>query len=106
MLDDLGATLERNIPLLEMIQTLRTELTAALNSAKDQALRFRVEEVELELKLQITKERENQGSLKFWVVAAGAKASSAQQDVHTFKIKLRPKLQGGGGDFGELEVSD
>lgn len=102
MSDDLGSALERNIPLFEMLQTLRSELAASLNAAKDRELRFRVEEVELELKLQVTKEREANGGLKFWVVAAGSKASSTQQDVHTFKLKLKPKLQCG----GELDVSD
>lgn len=90
MSDDLSATLGRNIPLFEMLQTLRAELGASMNVAKDERVRFHVEEVELELRVCVSKEGGRNGQVKFWVLEGGAKASHSQQDTHVFKLKLKP----------------
>ncbi|GEM_PF-6845984 len=47
MARDLAEELERNIPLSEMIQTLRRELQVSMAVAKDEDPRFNVPEVEL-----------------------------------------------------------
>jgi hypothetical protein len=90
MSDDLGEELGRNIPLSEMIQSLRTELAVSMANAAAQTLRFKVEEVELELRIQVTRNRDVEGKLTFGVIQAGAKRSSSQEDVHVFKLTLKP----------------
>lgn len=92
MTDDLAQNLERNIPLSEMIQTLRNELYVSLYEARGHQLRFRVESVELELQVAVSRETEAGGGIKFWVVNAAGKHKSGSQDHHTFKLKLQPIL--------------
>lgn len=95
MSDDLSEELGRNIPLSEMIQSLRQELSVSMGNVTDRSLRFKVEEVELELRIQVTRERGAEGKLKFGVVEAGGKSSSSQQDIHVFKLKLKPETPEG-----------
>jgi hypothetical protein len=90
MSEDLSQELGRNIPLFEMIQSLRTELQASRQVAKDQSLRFEVEEVELELRVQVTRSGGANGKLHFGVLEAGATRTRSQDDVHIFKLKLKP----------------
>lgn len=105
MVDNLTNTLERNIPLSEMIQMLRNELYAAVYEAHGQGLRFRVESMELELQIAVTRESEVGGGIKFWVINANGKQKTASTDHHTFKLKLQPLLDSPGGT-SELLVSD
>lgn len=102
-MDDLSQTLERNIPLSEMIQTLRNELHASFYEGRDQGLRFRVESIELELQIAVSRETEGGGGIKFWVVEASGKHKVTAADHHTFKLKLQPVLDGG---KAELLVGD
>lgn len=93
MADDLSQHLNRNIPLSEMIATLRQELSVAMENDPDSPLRFELESVDLELTVRLDRSQEANGKVGFWVVEGGGKASSATSDLHVFKLKLKPVVQ-------------
>jgi len=80
----------KGIPLFEMLQTLREELSASLAASRGELLRFRVESVEATVQVQVTRSREASGGVKFLVLEAGARGSTERQDVHTVKLQLKP----------------
>ncbi len=84
--DELG----RNIPLSEMIESLRKEIEISIANAKDEDIRFRWEQVDLELQVLVEKQKEGGGGLKFWVLNASGKHARKDLSVHTFKISLTP----------------
>ena len=79
-----------DIPLHEMIQSLRQELAASLVAGRDAAVRFAVSEVELELCVALTREHGAQGGVKFWALSADAKMSRSATQTHVFRLKLKP----------------
>jgi len=105
MADDLSEALDRNIPLYEMIQQLRRELAASIEVARDEALQFQLEEVELELQVKISSGGKGEGGLKFWVVEAKGGGGRSSEDVHTFRLKLKPVLRDGQGTTGDVRVA-
>ncbi|MBN1608262.1 MAG: hypothetical protein JW940_16640 [Polyangiaceae bacterium] len=90
MADCLAEELKRNIPLSEMIESLRQELKVALSRGEGERVRFEVKKVELELRIAITREDGLGGKLKFGVVEAGGKLGKTQQDTHVFRLELEP----------------
>jgi hypothetical protein len=84
-----------DVPLSEMVEALRTELLVAKQEGEGSRIRFAVESVDLELKVGVTKSREGSAGIKFWVVQLGGKATGAREDVHTFRIKLKPSTPEG-----------
>jgi len=89
MADDLAEELGRNIPLSEMLQSLRQELALAKLAGKGAGIRFDIDEVEVELQVSVSKDRGANGKVSFWVLEGGAEAKAANASVHTFKLKLR-----------------
>ena len=57
----------QKVPLSELIAELRSELVEAQKEGTGKKLRFKIEEIEIELKVGITKEVEAGGKVKFWV---------------------------------------
>lgn len=106
MAADLAKELEQNIPLSELIETLRKELAASEQAGKGADLRFRVAEVELELKVAITRARKGKVGLKFWVIDASGELASGFQNLNTFKLKLIPQRIDRAGRRRELIISD
>jgi hypothetical protein len=78
------------IPLAEMIETLRQELEVAQIRGVARPVAFGVEKVELELKMAITRKARGEGGIRFWVLSAGASAEGGRESVHTFKLTLSP----------------
>lgn len=83
------------IGLREAIRSLRAELSAAMVEGEGQDLRFRVGPVELEFEVQVSREAGAEGSVKFWVVSAGAKATRGTATTHRVKIALQPQTPDG-----------
>jgi Trypsin-co-occurring domain 2 len=80
------------IALAEMVEELRSELKKAMDQGEDQELRFQVQEITLELKVELTKEAGAEGKVKFWVFTeASASGSVAASNVQTVTLKLVPK---------------
>jgi Trypsin-co-occurring domain 2 len=96
---------ESEIPLADVIRQLREEMLTAVEAGKGHGLRFEVQDIEVELQVVATKggsgELGGEGGVKLWVIGkAGGKVAAeySSSQVHTVKLKLRPKLDGGDGD--------
>jgi hypothetical protein len=85
---DAGSSTE--IPLAEMIETLRQELERAQIRGVNRPVAFGVEKVELELKMAVSRKASGEGGIKFWVLSAAAAAEAGRESVHTFKLTLSP----------------
>lgn len=101
MADDLTEALGKNIPLSEMIESLRQELAVAIDKGNGKSVKFDVESAELEVEFVASKTKEAGGGLKFWVISAEGKAGMGEKTTHRLKIKLKPKR----ADGRPLEVS-
>jgi hypothetical protein len=88
------------IPLSEMLAELREELLEAQVQGEEQALKFRIEDIEIELQVGTTREGKGKGSVKFWVYNAEAGVGASQAKTQRLKLKLKPE-----GPKGRFEVS-
>ncbi len=86
---DLVEETGKNIPLSEMIQSLRDELLVAM-ATKDDRIPILVESAELELKVEISKKTDGSGGFNFGVLSGSGKHERSDKVVHTFKLKLKP----------------
>lgn len=84
-----------DIPLAEMIRTLRDELQISMKTSQKEPLRFRIQNIELELKVAVSREGGGSAGVKFWVVTAEGKGSFKHEDTHTFKLTLQPVTSAG-----------
>ena len=89
-MSDLTENLNKNIPLSEMIESLRQELAVALALGEGKSVRFTVDNAELEVELVARRTLEGGGGVKFWVVTADGKAAVTDSEKHRFKISLKP----------------
>lgn len=89
------------IALTEMILQLRRELLDAQRQGEREDLKFRIEEIEVELQITATKEKGGTGGVKFWVFDAELQGKLAHEAVQTLRLKLKPR-----GSSGDLEISD
>ena len=55
---------------------------------------LKIEEIEIELKVGITKEVEAGGKVKFWVYEAGLKGGVSEQDLQRVLLKIKPTHAG------------
>jgi hypothetical protein len=78
------------IPLADMLLGLRRELLEAQEQAAKEQLRFRVEDIEVELKIGTTMRGATKTGISFWVLDAGAEGSIEFQKLQTLKLKLTP----------------
>jgi hypothetical protein len=92
-----------DIPLSEMIKTLRKELISAQKLGKNEAILFDIEKVELELKVAVSRTAKAGGGIKFHVVNAEGGYEKTSQDTHTFKLTMKPIL---GETEGHFLISD
>lgn len=95
MADDLTEELGKNIPLSEMIESLRQEIAVAIDKGKGQSVHFEMGSVELEVKLVVKRSKAADGGVKFWVFTAKGKMTAEDEAVHRFKLTLTPKLRDG-----------
>ena len=108
---DLTDEYRRNIPLSEMLASLRQELEVAKANARDKKLLFKVPEIELELTMNIVREKSVEGGLKFFVLSGKGQAKATDETTHTFKLKLIPedwnvKSEETGKPPGSVKVSE
>lgn len=91
------------IPLAQMIQELRQELQRSEHASAHEGIRFKVEGVELELQVAVSRDAEGEGGIRFWVVNLGGRYKQGREDVHTVKLKLLPVS---GSQQGVVLVTD
>jgi hypothetical protein len=93
---------KNDIALSDVIVDLRRELLKAQEKGRDQDLKFRVEDIEVELQVTATKEAGAEGGGKFWVYNAKAQGKLGKQSVQKLKFKLKPET----ADDKPLKVKD
>jgi len=76
----------RQLELAEMIKSLRAELARAQSEGESEAIRFQVEDVELELDIATEERAEGGIAAKFYVLTSQFKAS--KKDAVTQKLRL------------------
>ncbi|MEO8524107.1 MAG: trypco2 family protein [Caldimonas sp.] len=90
------------LELAEAIGQLRREIGSAMQSARDEPLKFLLGPVELELQVQLVAKGGVKGEAKWVVVSFGAEASTERTSTHKVKLTLTPKVDG----KGDIEVGD
>jgi hypothetical protein len=88
-----------DIPLAEMIRTLRQELVSAQAHAENETIRFGLEKVELELKVVVSRTGKVRGGVEFWVISAGGDYEKKGESSHTIKLTLNAKDGQHGGEI-------
>ncbi|MCU0935347.1 MAG: hypothetical protein MUF66_04585 [Gammaproteobacteria bacterium] len=89
------------IELAEVLLGLRKELQNAQAKGAKAKLKFRVDAIDVKIKVGVTKKGGGKGGIKFWVLDLGAEASAGIETVQTLRLKLTPL-----DDGGETLVSD
>lgn len=91
--------------LAETIRALRTELTAAMSSGHNEALRFELGAVELNVTLAITREATGDAGVRFGVVSFGTKGQIGDQATHQLSLSLTPVTIDGNGRATSVKVN-
>lgn len=79
---------ESGIPLVETIESLRAQLSAAVEAGSDQEIQFPVDGVDLEFHVGVTRGAAATGGVRFWVVELGASGSYEAESIQTVKVSL------------------
>ena len=89
------------ITLADAIRQLRADLSRAMEEGRDSDIKFKLGHVDLELQLQLGREREGRIGLQWLVLTSGA-AKSSSSVTHKLTLRLEPELSGG----DDLQISD
>jgi hypothetical protein len=79
-----------DIELADVLVGLRRELARAQTAAAAEFLRFRVDAIDLEIKVGVTSKEGVKAGLKFWVLELGGDAGRELEHVQTLRLKLAP----------------
>jgi hypothetical protein len=90
---------EKRIALAQAIEDLRAELQSAAAAGKDQPLQFRLQPIELEMKLGMTREGGGGLGIKIYVLDFNAKGKISSEMTHTLKLKLEPVGKDGRSEY-------
>jgi Trypsin-co-occurring domain 2 len=82
------------IELARVIKDLREELQAAIEAGKDEALRFELGPIELEVSVAVEGSGGGGGKVRFWVVELGGEHKKDTANTQRIKLSLTPKLAG------------
>lgn len=85
--------MKHGIELRTVVDNLREELSSLTLTAPGEELQFVLEDIELELKVGVTKSGGADAKAKFWVVEVGGKGEYKSDATQTVKLKLKPKLR-------------
>jgi hypothetical protein len=85
------------IPLGEMIETLRQELQSAQAQGSGQPIAFEIDKVELELQMVVSRKKSGDGKIAFWVLSVGGGVENRGETTHTIKLSLSPVSSRTGG---------
>jgi hypothetical protein len=84
------------IPLVETIESLRTQLSEAVAVGSDQEIQFPVDGVDLEFHVGVTRSVSGTAGVRFWVVELGANAAYEAESIHKVKVSLGAPLDAEG----------
>ena len=83
------------ISLADAIGELRGELTEAVSKSAGKDILFEVGEVEIEFAVAVERRVGGSAGVKFWIVNAGAEASSTRSATHRLTGPLRRRTPSG-----------
>lgn len=84
------------IELAAVIRELRLELQAAVQMRPGDedlsagALRLELGPIELEAQIEVARDQQASGKIRFWVVDAGAEVRNASTSIQRIKLVLQP----------------
>jgi hypothetical protein len=84
-----------DLELADVLVGLRREIQAAQDRAKGENLRFRVDAIEVEVKVGVTSKEAGKAGVKFMVLEMGADLSRELQSMQTLRLKLTPESADG-----------
>ena len=73
-------------------------------SRRRRRIRFRVIDVTLTVQVVARREKEGSGKLRWWLIEAGAQASSGRETTQTLVLTLHPGVHDGDVEPGPLDV--
>lgn len=81
----------QEIELFELIGQVRRDLEAARTEGEGRGIRFKLEEVELELKMVAKRGSKGEGGLKLYVLNVQAGREASHEAAQTIRIKMTPE---------------
>lgn len=90
---------DKKFELPNVLLALRNELEQAQDNAKNENLKFSLEEIEIEVQVAVTSEATAKGGVKFWVYEAEAEGTIGKETVQTVRLKMKPEPSGGGKTY-------
>ena len=97
--------MDQELELKDVVRKLREDLQAAAEEGQGKAIKFKLEGIELELKVAAKDVGEANGGIKFYVFNFGASGKAESERALTIKLKLAPRRRGSTGDESmEMEM--
>ncbi|MGO9961458.1 MAG: trypco2 family protein [Solirubrobacteraceae bacterium] len=94
------------IGLSAALEVLRTELDEAWTAGEGKRVRFRVSELNLTVQVVARHELQGGGKLRWYVLEAGASATSSNETMQTLVLTLTPGVYDEKGKLLPLDVGD
>lgn len=92
------------LPLARALSSLRAELAEAIEAARKEELRFKVESIEVNLQVVATTSGGGSAELGLWqVVKVGGKLDHSRGATHSVKLTLTPDTA---GETADVRVAD
>ena len=82
--------MDKSVPigLSDTLRALRAELAASLRAGIDEAIRFRINLIELELSIGFRKDSVNNADIKAWVLSLGVNSEVENHTMQKIKIQM------------------
>lgn len=93
------------VGLGEALRSLRAEITEAMQASQGEAVRFRIESIDMEFQVTASESKEAQGGVKFHLLTVGGKKASESENVHKVALRLSA-LTADGGDVLTSDTLD
>jgi hypothetical protein len=88
--------MDQELELKDVVRKLRQDLQAAAEEGQGQAIKFKLESIDLELKVAAKQVEGVEGGIKFYVFNFGAKDQVESEQALTIKLKMTPEGPEGG----------
>jgi len=99
---------EHMLPLSEVVQALRAEIVEASKAGSDEAVKFQIGVIEVELTVAAKRDGGIDGKIKFQVLGVGAELGAtgklSSEQIHKIKLQLSAAEVLPDGTRGHLEI--
>ncbi|MGV9302009.1 trypco2 family protein [Nonomuraea sp. NPDC004354] len=83
------------IQLADALKALRQELSRSIEESEGEAVRFRIEKINLEAQVAVTAGREGGVGVKIWLFSGDGKTSKQTVSTHTLTLELAAETADG-----------